>query len=74
MTIGILQNRFRFVDNFLILYWKNSIRDGKHDMLNHFRQNLTFASKIYTLNVHLSYFLGPIKKSNLSVQKWQKVT
>ena len=30
----------------------------------------TFA----TLNVHLSYFLGPIKKCNLSVQKWQKVT
>jgi len=27
-----------------------------------------------TLNVHLSYFLGPLKKSNLSVQKWQKVT
>ena len=27
-----------------------------------------------SLNVHLSYFLGPIKKSNLSVQKWQKVT
>ena len=25
--------------------------------------------KFITLNAHLSYFLGPIKKSNLSVQK-----
>ena len=32
------------------------------------------TDKIYTLNVHLSYFFGLIKKSDLSVKKWQKVT
>ena len=36
--------------------------------------SLAEAKRFTTLNVHLSYFLGPIKKSNLSVQKWQKVT
>ena len=36
-AIGILQNRFRFVDNFLILYWKNSIWDAMHDRFSDFR-------------------------------------
>ena len=35
--IGILQNRFRFEDNFLILYSMTSIWDAMHDRLSHFR-------------------------------------
>ena len=33
-----------------------------------------FFGELHTLVEHLSYIFGPIKRCNLSVQKWQKVT
>ena len=47
MTNGILQNRCRFVDIFLILYSNYSIWDAMHDRLSYFRYNLTLTEKIH---------------------------